>query len=219
MRLDAILIARSGRALTVLLPAVLLACFAPSPTAAEGETVSIVKIEEDWELVVAEADVDRDAPQVTVVLSPLGHLNGLYAAFELNHQTQPTYAGGGLQLQVWSGSDAPLATRTQKDGQNLAYAGETVTWTQKMECVDGQIAFSVSGNSQSWGVIGGPLHASVTSTLANLNSYSPLVSVNGSGAGFASNRVTSLKLKKVKAHLSTGQVIEDGTVRTAYPKS
>lgn len=186
---------------------------------ADGESVSVVKVEEEWELIVSEPESGRGAPQVTAVLSPFGNLDGLYAAFELNHQSQPSYADGGLQLQVWNASDVPLATRTQKDGQTLASAGETVTWTQSISLSNGQLTFDINGSSATWGHFGGPLSATVATSLSSLNSYNPLVSVNNSGVGFASHRVTSLKLKKVKYTLSTGQTLEDETVKVAFPKS
>jgi hypothetical protein len=186
---------------------------------AEGESVSIVGVEEHWELVVAQPDSDLDAPQVTAVISPFGHLNGLHAAFELNHQSQPSFSGGGLQLQVWNGGEAPAATQKQKNGESLAQANETITWIQKMDLADGQLVFDVDdGNSQSWGSFGQGLWAAVPTTLTNLNAYNPLVSVNASGVGFASNRVTSLKLKTVKVRLSSGQVLVDSTEKVAYPK-
>src|SRR6185503_3725230 len=108
---------------------------------------------------------DRDAPQVVVVLSPQGDLDGLYAAFELNHQSQPSYVGGGLQLQIWNGSDTPLATRKQKDGVNLSHAGETVTWTTIMEYSNGYITFDIDdGASTSWGSFGNGVIATVSTS-------------------------------------------------------
>jgi hypothetical protein len=219
MRRTVVLGARAWRTLASVVAATLLAGVGTSYLWAEGESVSVVKVWEEWELVVAEVDPDRSAPQVTVVLSPLGDLNGLYAAFELNHQSQPTYTGGGLQLQVWNANEVPAATRTQKDRENLHHANETITWTQKMELANGYITFDIDdGVSQSWGSFGEGVIATVPTTLSNLNAYNPLVSVNGSGVGFSSNRVTSLKLKKVTVHLSTGQVLVDDTVKVAFPK-
>lgn len=203
----------------VLAVAPVLAGVGASYLWAEGESVTVVKVEEQWELVVAEPESGRGAPQVTAVLSPLSNLDGLYAAFELNHQSQPAYVDGGLQLQVWNASDVPLATRTQKDGQTLASAGETVAWTQSMAIENGQLTFDVDGASATWGNFGCTLHATVATSLASLNAYNPLVSVNNSGVGFASHRVSSLKLKKVKYTLSNGQSIEDDTVKVAFPKS
>jgi hypothetical protein len=42
--------------------------------------------------------------------------------------------------------------------------------------------------------------------------------VRNSGIGFASNRVQSLVLRRVRYILDTGDQYEDATVRTVYPK-
>jgi hypothetical protein len=219
MRKSFVLAARAWQALALVVAATLLAGVGTSYLWAAGGTASVVKVEEEWELVVSDVDPDLDAPQVTVAISPVGNLDGLYAVFELNHQSQPNYTGGGVQLQVWNANEVPAATRTQKDGQNLVHDNEVVTWTQIMELDDGELTFDIDdGASQSWGTFGNGVIATVSTSLTNLNAYNPLVSVNGSGVGFSSNRVTSLKLKKVKVHLSTGQVVEDNTVKVAFPK-
>ena len=200
------------------LAAIALVGAAAGPLEAQDTPVSVVRVEEDWELVVSQPDVVVDAPQVTVVSSPVGHLDGLYAAFELNHQSQPTFAAGGMQLQLWNG-EQPVVSKKHKQGIFLQHDNEVVTWTQEMRLQDGVLTFVVkNGNSTSWGAFGGPLPSSVTTTLSNLNGYNPLVSVNESGPGFASNRVTSLTLKKVRLHLSNGAYVDDDTPKVAYPK-
>jgi hypothetical protein len=211
--------ARLGRAFAVAAVTMLLVAGAGvTYLSAEGETVSVVGVEEHWELVVSEPDSALNAPQVTAVISPSGDLDGLYAAFELNHQSQPSFSGGGVQMQVWNGGEAPAATRSQHNGVSLAQGGETITWVQKMDLVNGNLVFDVDdGVSTTWGSFGEGVYAEVATSLTNLNAYNPLVSVNGSGVGFASNRVTSLKLKSVKLKLSTGQVVEDNTEKVAFP--
>lgn len=189
--------------------------------AAEAQnSVSVVRVVEDWQLVVSQPDPSLDAPQVTAVISPLGHLNSLYAAFELNHQSQPAFVGGGMQLQLWNG-ETPLVSKKHKEGQKLTYDNEMITWTQEMSLKDGVLYFVVrNGTSTTWGNFGGPLStaAAVATSLENLNAYSPVLGVENSGVGYAGNRVTSLKLLRVRAYTSDGQVVEDSTVRVAFPK-
>jgi hypothetical protein len=76
----------------------------------------------------------------------------------------------------------------------------------------------LNGSSDTWGSFGaaGELLSSVPTTLTNLNEYSPEASVGNSGVGFSKNRVQFLKLVRVRYHLASGEVIEDGTVRTVY---
>ena len=66
---------------------------------AQTTTGTVMRVEEDWALVVAEPDIDNNSPQVTCVISPLSMASG-YAAFDINYRTQPNYAAGGLQLHI-----------------------------------------------------------------------------------------------------------------------
>ena len=179
---------------------------------------SIVRVEEDWELVVGSPDASSDAPQITCVISPAGNLQGLHAALEINAQTLPVYASGGLQLQVWEGERA-LGERKFPNGAVFSTEGETVRWTQSMELSGGNLVFEVlAGSSTTWGAFGGQgyLKATVASALANLNGYSPAVSAGNSAVGYAGNRVRSLVLKRVRVFTSTGEEIEHATDRVVH---
>ena len=84
-------LALAGMALTLL------------PTGAFAQAVNIVKVEEDWELVVDQPDSDTTAPQVTCMISPTGDEDGLHMTFELNHKSGAQFVPGGLTAQVWEG--------------------------------------------------------------------------------------------------------------------
>jgi hypothetical protein len=179
---------------------------------------TIVRVEEDWELVVGTPDPDTDAPQVTCAISPTGNLEGWHAALELNQQGLPVYAAGGLQLQVWEG-DVAVSDRRFPNGAVLATPGEVIQWTQSMQLDGGNLTFEViTGSSTTWGAFGGQgyLKASLASTLGNLNAYSPAVSAANSGVSYAANRVQSLVLKRVRYYTSTGEQIEDTTARVVH---
>lgn len=173
----------------------------------------ITRVEEDWELVVAEPDVDSDAPQVTSVLSPFGHLESIYAAFEFNHRSQPEFTAGGLHVQVWNGEET-LANRASNFTNKLEHSGETVRWTQVMELEGGTLHFEVAnGSSTSWDEFGSghSLRVSVESSLTTLAGYSSSVSVDNSGVGYAGNRVTSLTLKRVRRYLINNELLDEVT--------
>lgn len=195
--------ARSSAAL------VALAClFGPlSPVASATSSSDVIRVEEDWEMVVTDPDPTTNAPQVTCVTSPLGHVDGLYVAFDLNHHSLTDYYSGGLQLQLWN-NDVPIANDYPSMYQMLSNDNETVTWTQRMKLNDGLLKFEVvNGQSVSWGVFGGSnLAVFVPSSMGNLNQYSPDVSVANSGVGFAGNRVQSLTLKRVRLYKRNGEV-------------
>ena len=62
---------------------------------ASAETVpKIVRIERDRKLVVEVTDAATDAPRVACVILPVGNLDSLRAAFELNHRSDPDFVAG-----------------------------------------------------------------------------------------------------------------------------
>jgi len=196
-----------------------IACsFAFALSTAVAADTDIVRIEEDWELVVKQPDVTTVSPQVTCVISPFAHANGLFAAFNLNHKSYPVWEPGGLQLQLWNG-DAPMTGYNFPQNHLLNSADESVTWTQTMEVQGGQLKFEVvNGDSSTWGKFGGQgyLRATVTSPVEDLNNYSSDVTVANSGISYAANRVTSLKLLKVRAHNRRGDVVEDSAAKVVF---
>ena len=179
---------------------------------------SVVRVEEDWELVVGTPDPDSDSPQVVCVVSPLCKADSVHATFEVNHRSVPQFVPGGVQLVVWNG-EAPLAIESSTNEAPLAHAGETIRWTQCMEVNEGQLTFEIlGGSSTTWGAFGaeGSLRATVPTSLANLDAYTPSVSVKGSGVNYAGHRVHSLVLKRIRVHLSNGEQVEDTTARTVH---
>lgn len=182
----------------------------------DSPTPNIIAVEEDWELVVGDPSLENSAPQVTCVISPVGSVDSLYAAFEINHQTQPTFEAGGLQLQVWNG-EQHLSTCQFHEHGAMHTAGETVTWTQQLILQGGTLTFVIAaGDSTTWNNFGGVLRATVGSTLPNLNGYSPEVSASKSGVGYAANRVSSLVLKRIRWYSELGLVAEDDNARVVY---
>ena len=196
------------------LPSLALAFLACTASALAADPApQITRVEEDWELVVADPDVATDAPQVTTIISPFGHLESLYGAFDFNHRSQPDFVAGGAQVQAWNGEQ--LLTRSNSNfTSKLQNAAETVTWTQVMKLHDGYLQFKVtSGSSSSWGSFGNwpYLRANVATSLTTLADYDPAVSVDNSGVGYAGNRVTSLTLKRVRRYLATGELHDQVT--------
>jgi hypothetical protein len=181
----------------------------------------VVRVEEDWTLVIGQPDGNLNAPQVATGMSPLGNFNSAYVVFNVNHRSQPTYVPGGLQLQLWT-SDDPLLSDDDPHDEVMTTSGEKVTWTQQMTLQNGVLTVAiVNGTSQTWGAFGGgsALQASVAASFTNLNGYSPNTSIANSGVSFAPNRVQSLTLTAVRYYTSDGQVIVDNQVRVAFPDS
>ena len=178
----------------------------------------VVRVEEEWELVVTTPDMVSNSPQVACAMTPLAKLEWLYMTFEINHRSDPDYVAGGLNMLVWHGEEH-LLTKSSSDTHAMATTGETVRWTQAMTVQDGQVTFEViGGSSVTWGNFGEPggFRATVSAPLSNLNSYSPAVSVKHSGVAYASSCVSKLTLKSVRYYRADGTVQVDATPRVVF---
>ena len=181
---------------------------------AQTPSTPIDRIEEDWKVVVATPDVTGVGPQVTTCMSPVSNGSTPFVAFDVNYREFPTFAAGGMQLQVWSGGSV-LSTATLGTAQ-FTTTNETITWTQSMQLSSGNIAYDImSGRSTTWGRFGqgnGNLNVSFPTTLTDLSpSYSPDVSANKSGVSWESNYVTSMTLVQVR-YYSSGSLVATDTV-------
>ncbi len=190
--------------------ALVTACMIANTLEAQTDT-TVAKVEEDWQLTIAEPSPDSDTPQVICVISPYSGASSVHATLEINHHTLPSYAAGGLQLQAWN-YETYLTRNTAEQGL-LATYGEVITWTTKMELVHGRLYFDVNGSSTTWGQFGagGDLRLSIPSPLTSLSSYSPLTSVDQSGIGYAANRVSSLVLKEVRYYNAANELLATDT--------
>jgi hypothetical protein len=174
------------------------------------------QVEEHWELIIAEPDTGTAGPQISCTISPRGNLTGQYATFDLNHRASPTFAAGGVHLHSWNNENR-VSSVSRHGGVLLATRGETITWKTIMTIQSGVLTIDIDdGSSTTWGAFGQSLISSVVTTIPNLDEYSPAISADNSGIGYASNRVTSLKLKKVKYFRASGATSEDNTVRVVH---
>ena len=203
-------------ALTAIATLLLLA------TTASGQTSpNVVRIEEDWELVIATPDTNSAGPQITMAFSPFNSVEGLHATFELNHRTYPGSVAGGMQLQMWYG-EYPCNYQAGSSTNLLNIAGETITWTQVMEVDECELVFKIeNGQSQTWGNFGGngSLERRICWEIQNLNSYNVNNSVTNSGVGYAGKRVQSLVIKRYRAYTADGTMVQDTTPRVVHSTS
>jgi hypothetical protein len=185
------------------------------PVRADGPP-DVVKVQEDWELVIGDADTLLEAPQVVCTMAPRPADDSVYSLFELNHQNLPSYQSGGLQLQVWSGEEL-LGYKDDERSALLGQAGEVITWTQEMSTQHCGLKFRVlNGNSGTWGEFApdGALAVDGGQGADDLNGYSPDFSVSRSGVSYGAKRVQSFTLKRVRLYSAQGLIAEDDTPRS-----
>jgi hypothetical protein len=202
----------------LLLAAVLGVCLMQTAGAFQGAT--IVKIEEDWEVVIGDPDTDSISPQLYVVTTPTADISGLYSVFEINNLLLPNFYGGGLQFQTWV-DDVAVGETHHSNYSAFATSGETVTFTVGLRVYpgDGLMRFRVkNGQSQTWGAFGSSPSLTIyeQSDLQNLSSYSPDKSAYYSRVGFGGNRVQKMVIKQVRYYDSNlNLVATDNTERDA----
>jgi hypothetical protein len=142
-------------------------------------------------------------------MSPVADGSTPFVALDLNYRDVQSFQPGGLQVNVYSNGSA-LATSTQGSAI-CSTSNETISWTQRMSLSSGnQFTYSiVNGQSTTWGQFGtsnGLSAVNFTATCSSLGAYSPDVSVAKFGAGWQSNRVTSMTLVCVR-YYSGGQLV------------
>jgi hypothetical protein len=172
------------------------------------------RVEEDWKVVVTNPDVSGCGPQITTCMSPVSNGSTPFVAFDVNYREFPSFAAGGMQLQVWSGGSV-LSTATVGTTQ-FTTPNEVVTWTQSMSINSGTISYDIAnGRSTTWGRFGqgyGNLSVSFPTTLNDLSlTYSPDISANKSGVTWQANFVSAMTLLQVR-YYSGGTLVATDTV-------
>lgn len=188
------------------------------PAVADGSSGTVMRVEEDYELVLNEPGSERASPQFHTVMSPYNHVLSGYAQVSWNYRELPEFAAGGLQIQAWKGEN----DYEGKDigDEPLSRDAETIAWTQVLETDDHQLTFKIiNGQSLSWGAFGGDELSIVVLpvTVGNLNRYSSTISKSNSWISYGSNRVNLLQIKEVRRYGSSGNLVSrDTTPKVIY---
>lgn len=186
--------------------------------ASAQEPATITHVEEDWKIELGEPDPDNHAPQIIIVGAPTGTLNDVHAVFEVNHQTQPDYEPGGLQLQRWVGDDVLHYHNFPSNGL-LSHDSETVKFTMSMKITGGNLRFDIlNGTSSTWGNFGGNgyLQCWSSTSLPDLGSFNPDTSLQQSRVGYASHRVKKLARTAVRYYNGDTLLSTDSTEKIVH---
>jgi hypothetical protein len=160
----------------------------------------ITMILEQWEVKVADPDVDTNSPQLSTIMTPDNSHPEDFFAFELNHSTIPEFSPGGMQVQYWSG-DQLSKYQYSATNELIDESPDTIIWTQRLSLNNGQLRFQIiNGDSESFGDFGGSALFTLTtpSNLQSLNAYSYEESAKYSNVTYGTNRVEKMQLKRVR---------------------
>lgn len=183
----------------------------PEAAATDNPPAQVMRVEEDWELVLNEPGEGLNAPQFHTVMSPFGHTDGGYAQVSWNYREVPEFAAGGLQLQAWTDAEEPAYRELRQDP--LSLDAETISWTQVLQTNGQLLTFKImNGQSESWGSFGGDeAHVHLPIAVANLNGYATAVSAGASWITYGTNRVDLLVIKQVRRYGVDGLISVDST--------
>jgi hypothetical protein len=176
---------------------------------------SVVRVEEDWSLLVSQPNQDSASPQVSTQMARSPY-SSRFCNFHLNSTDVPAFALGGFQLQVWKGS-TNIAYMNSSTSPILSTDNELITWTQYLtQNSNGKLTFGISAaSSQTFGDFSG-VSIDIPSGLTSLDNYSPDYSLANSGVTYGANRVSSLAITQVRKIYSDGSVASDSTPRVVY---
>jgi hypothetical protein len=172
---------------------------------ADGE-VSIIKVEEDWELDVAMPDPEANVPQVVCVFGPSDPNTGRHAVFEINHCTAPSFAPGGMQLQAWDG-ETRLWYRNHPNTREFDAAVDCIKFTAVTELIGNRLYLDIDyGQSANWGSFGysGYLRGWLPTNRNHLNDYNPDHSITHSRITYGKHRVNRYVRTEVRYFTAEG---------------
>jgi hypothetical protein len=178
----------------------------------------IKRVEEDWEILVAEPDGAADLPQIVTVFGPTDASWGTHTVFEINHGTQPAFSEGGMQLQAWW-QDYLIGYKGQFAPAELEIAGELVKFTTVTQLTEYYLVMEITGgHSETWGAFGNNSHLRLRlfTTRDDLNPYDPNNSLQHSRVTFGANRVNRFVRRAIRFYDAEGLYAEDTTPKYVH---
>jgi hypothetical protein len=203
--------------LPVVTAVVCAGLFIAPPSSGLGQTDDpVLRVEEDWQVVLNEPDGAVNAPQFHTLMSPLSDTSSVYAQVTWNYREIPDAAAGGAQIQAWNGEHA--VQMKDRVSNQLSTIAETISWTQRLETNGSLLRFRVvNGQSTTWGSFGGSeWNVEGNANLANLNGYSTEVSVDKTAITYGSNRIDSLIITEVRYYGASGLLWTDSDPKVVF---
>ena len=200
---------------------VLFTVLSAGHAAAEDEGgPDVVRVEEDWELVLNQPSSTKTCPQFETVMSLEGNLYRAHARVTWNYREFPEFHGAGLQLQSWYGKQVSGHDSVREN--ELSSAAETITWTQVLKVSGHSATFAVAnGHSDTWGAFGdADRTVALYADLPHLNDYSTDVSAANCRFSYGINRVDLIRIKEVRRYSASGDLLSrDSGDRVLYRRT
>lgn len=174
------------------------------PAAAAAQIGPIVRVEQDWEVVIKSPDTNRATPQLALWMRPDPALDAGFLV-TINYQDTPAFATGGVGIQGWH-QDACLGSRSHLLGRSPE-KDERIEITTFMEIANGKASFGVSkGKSKTFGDLSkaGLTVANVQAGTTSLARYSTQDSVDNCLFTASPERVGMVKITQVRAYDAKG---------------
>lgn len=176
------------------------------PALAEEVSTQVYKIEEDWELCVTEPDANNFSPQVNLFMAADADNDSTYFQLQLNYAAQDDFSGGGFRVAALSAEKVVDEARSSTRGA-LNQTSDTVVWTNVLAVINSELLFAVkNGYCNAWGSFGGPdyLIRMPAGSITDLSQYKYLESSDTAEISFGKNRVSGLRLKRVRLYALNG---------------
>ena len=167
---------------------------------------TLFMVEEDWELVIREPQAAINSPQIAFFMYPDADHADCYFQLQLNYAAEDSYSSGGFRVGAFC-NETPVDEERSNVRETLSWDGDRLSWTNAMAVFDGKLMFALKdGTGLQWGTFGGPeyLVEMDDQEMHALDHYTPEKSLNSVDIGFGSNRVSSIRLKRVRLTYSDG---------------
>ncbi|MBL8815319.1 MAG: hypothetical protein JNL58_04770 [Planctomyces sp.] len=184
--------------------------------AALAEERTLIRVEEDWMVLIEETDDDAASPQVNNVIAFASSQSGLYGMIELNHSTYPSFHAGGIQVQARNDENV-IASQTYRDGIALDRDFDRLEYTVSLFHSGEHTWVGIKNiRSKTWGDSGSTeTRAQIASYRKSLSNYTPDHSASASSVNVGAQRVATMCMPRVRYYYSNGDVETEEKTRFA----
>lgn len=173
---------------------------------AQAQGPTLYMVEEDWEMVLNQPVVAINSPQVAFFMYPDAEHADCYFQVQMNYAAEEGYSSGGFHVGAFC-KEVTVDEERSVVRQSLSLDGDRLEWTNAMAIFNGKLMFALkAGSGTQWGQFGGPeyLVEMDDQELHALDHYTPEKSLKSVDIGFGSNRVTSIRLRRVRLYYTDG---------------